>query len=94
MVLGSYYLTLDKDGEPGEGRAFRDVDEATMAFEEGTITLHSKILIRMTKVIDGVEQSQLVKTSLGKVIFNTPVPQDLGFIDRSKPENAFRPLHP
>ncbi|MBQ9066219.1 MAG: DNA-directed RNA polymerase subunit beta', partial [Clostridia bacterium] len=90
MVLGSYYLTLDKDGEPGEGRAFRDVDEATMAFEEGTITLHSKILIRMTKVIDGVEQSQLVKTSLGKVIFNTPVPQDLGFIDRSKPENAFR----
>ena len=90
MVLGSYYLTLDKDGEPGEGRCFRDVNEATMAFEEGMITLHSKIRIRMTKVIDGEERSELVDTSLGKVIFNNPIPQDLGFIDRSKPENAFR----
>ena len=89
MILGSYYLTLDKDGEPGEGRAFRDVNEAQMAFEEGTITYHSKIYVRMTKVIDGVEQSRVIKTSLGKIIFNNPIPQDLGFVDRSDPEHAF-----
>ena len=89
MILGSYYLTLDKDGEPGEGRAFRDVNEATMAFEEGTITYHSKIYVRMTKVIDGKEQSRIIKTSLGKIIFNNPIPQDLGFVDRSDPEHAF-----
>jgi len=90
MVLGSYYLTLDKDGEPGEGRVFRDVNEATMAFEEGSITLHSKIRIRMTKEIDGVTRTELVDTTLGKVIFNDPIPQDLGFVDRSNPDNAFR----
>ena len=90
MVLGSYYLTLDKDGEPGEGRAFRDVNEALMAFEEKTITMHSKIKIRMSKEIDGEMKSALVETSLGKVIFNNPIPQDLGFIDRSIPGNEFR----
>ena len=90
MVLGSYYLTLDKDGEPGEGRAFRDVDEATMAYEEGSITLHSKIKVRMSKEIDGEMKSALVDTTLGKIIFNNPVPQDLGFIDRSIPDNEFK----
>ncbi len=90
MVLGSYYLTLDKDGEPGEGRAFRDVDEATMAYEEGSITLHSKIKVRMSKEIDGEMKSALVDTTLGKIIFNNPVPQDLGFIDRSIPGNEFK----
>ncbi len=89
MILGSYYLTLDKDGEPGEGRAFRDVNEATMAFEEGTITLHSKIYIRMTKEFDGVKETRLVHTSLGKVIFNNPIPQDLGFVDRSDEAHKF-----
>ena len=90
MVLGSYYLTLDKDGEPGEGRVFRDVNEATMAFEEKTITMHSKIKIRMTKEIDGEQKSGIIETTLGKVIFNNPIPQDLGFIDRSIPGNEFR----
>ncbi len=90
MVLGSYYLTLDKDGEPGEGRAFRDVDEATMAYEEGSITLHSKIKVRMSKEIDGEMKSALVDTTLGKIIFNNPVPQDLGFVDRSIPGNEFK----
>ncbi len=90
MVLGSYYLTLDKDGEPGEGRAFRDVDEATMAYEEGSITLHSKIKVRMSKEIDGEVKSALVDTTLGKIIFNNPVPQDLGFVDRSIPGNEFK----
>ncbi len=90
MVLGSYYLTLDKDGEPGEGRAFRDVNEATMAYEEGSITLHSKIKVRMTKEIDGEQKSALVDTTLGKIIFNNPVPQDLGFVDRTIPGNEFK----
>ncbi len=90
MILGSYYLTMDKDDDPGNGKVFSNVDEATMAYHEGYIGLHSKIKVRMTKVIDGVERTELVPTTLGKIIFNNPIPQDLGFIDRSKPENAFR----
>ena len=90
MVLGSYYLTLEKPGAPGEGKVFVDVNEAQMAYDAGVIDLHAKIKIRMTKTIDGEEQSRLVETTLGKVIFNTPIPQDLGFVDRSDPENLFR----
>lgn len=90
MILGSYYLTMDKDGEPGEGKVFLSVDEAAMAYNEGDIGLHSKIKIRMTKEINGELVTRLVPTTLGKVIFNTPIPQDLGFVDRSDPENAFK----
>ena len=90
MILGSYYLTLDKDGEPGEGKIFRDVDEAMMAYQTGVIKLHSKIKVRRTMVIDGTEQSALVDTTIGKVIFNNPIPQDLGLVDRSIPENKFK----
>ncbi len=90
MVLGSYYLTLEKDGAKGEGKAFCDVNEAQMAYDAGVLDLHARIKIRMTKTIDGVEKSKLIDTTLGKVIFNTPIPQDLGFIDRTDPENAFR----
>ena len=90
MILGSYYLTMDKDGEPGEGKVFSTVDEATMAYDEGYIGLHSKIKVRMTKEIDGEQVSKLVDTTLGKIIFNNPIPQDLGFVDRSDPENAFK----
>ncbi|MCH5299407.1 MAG: DNA-directed RNA polymerase subunit beta' [Ruminococcus sp.] len=90
MILGSYYLTLDKDGEKGEGKVFRDVDEAMMAYSTGIITLHSKIKVRRTLVIDGEEQSALVDTTMGKIIFNNPIPQDLGLIDRSIPENKFK----
>ncbi|MEI6579135.1 MAG: DNA-directed RNA polymerase subunit beta', partial [Eubacteriales bacterium] len=89
MVLGSYYLTLNKDGEPGEGKLFKDVNEATMAYDEGDIGLHSKIKIRMTKEINGVKVSKIIDTTLGKVTFNEPIPQDLGFVDRSDPDNAF-----
>ena len=90
MILGSYYLTMDKDGEPGEGKAFSTVDEAVMAYDEGYIGLHSKIKVRMTKEINGEQVSQLVDTTLGKIIFNNPIPQDLGFVDRSDPANAFK----
>ena len=90
MILGSYYLTMDKDGEPGEGKVFSTVDEATMAYDEGYIGLHSKIKVRMTREIDGKQVSKLVDTTLGKIIFNNPIPQDLGFVDRTDPENAFQ----
>ena len=89
MVLGSYYLTLVKPGAVGEGKVFRDVNEAIMAYDEGDLDLHAMCKIRMTKELDGVEVSKLIETTLGRVIFNDPIPQDLGIVDRSKPENMF-----
>ncbi len=90
MILGSYYLTLDKDGEPGEGKVFRDIDEAMMAYQTGVVTLHSKIKVRRTVTVDGVEKTGIVDTTVGKIIFNRPIPQDLGFVDRNDPENMFK----
>ena len=90
MILGSYYLTMDKDDDPGNGKVFTGFDEAVMAYDEGYIGLHSKIKVRMTKEIDGETRSQLLDTTLGKIIFNNPIPQDLGFVDRSDPANAFK----
>ncbi len=90
MILGSYYLTMEKDDEPGNGKVFLNVDEATMAYDEGDIGLHSKIKIKMSKEINGETVTKLVETTLGKVIFNNPIPQDLGFVDRTDPENAFK----
>ena len=90
MILGSYYLTMDKDDDPGNGKVFTGFDEAVMAYDEGYIGLHSKIKVRMTKEIDGEVRSRLLDTTLGKIIFNNPIPQDLGFVDRSDPANAFK----
>ncbi|MEG1551614.1 MAG: DNA-directed RNA polymerase subunit beta', partial [Oscillospiraceae bacterium] len=90
MILGSYYLTMQRDGEPGEGKAFTSVDEAVMAYDEGDIGLHTNIKIRMTKQVCGESVTKLLETTLGKVIFNNPIPQDLGFVDRSDPANAFK----
>ncbi|MBQ8767757.1 MAG: DNA-directed RNA polymerase subunit beta' [Clostridia bacterium] len=90
MILGSYYLTMIKEGEKGEGKVFRDVNEATMAYDEGDITLHALIKIRMTKEVNGEPVTKLVETTLGRVIFNNPIPQDLGFVDRTDPANAFK----
>ncbi len=90
MILGSYYLTMLKDDEPGNGKVFRDVNEAVMAYDEGDIGLHSNIKIRMTKEVNGEMVTKLVETTLGRVIFNDPIPQDLGFVDRTNPENAFK----
>ena len=89
MVLGSYYLTLCIPGATGEGKVFRDVNEAVMAYDEGDLDLHALCKIRMTKEIDGKQVSKLVETTLGRVIFNTPIPQDLGIVDRSNPDNMF-----
>ena len=90
MVLGSYYLTIIKKDEPGCGKVFRDVDEATMAYDEGDLGLHAPCFIRMTKEVNGQSVTKLVETTLGRVIFNNPIPQNLGFVDRSDPENAFK----
>ena len=90
MILGSYYLTLDKDGERGEGKVFRNVDEVMMAYQTGVIELHSKIKVRRELEIDGEIKTGIVDTTIGKIIFNNPIPQDLGFVDRSNPENLFK----
>ena len=90
MILGSYYLTLDKEGEPGEGKVFRDVDEAMMAYQTGVVSLHARIKVRREKEIDGELKSAIVETTVGKIIFNRPIPQDLGFVDRSIEENKLK----
>ncbi|MEG2813474.1 MAG: DNA-directed RNA polymerase subunit beta', partial [Oscillospiraceae bacterium] len=89
MVLGSYYLTLAKDGEPGEGKSFKDVSEALMAYHEHVITLHAKIKIRMIKKVAGKTVTKLIETTIGRVIFNEHIPQDLGYVDRTNSENEF-----
>ena len=90
MILGSYYLTLDKDGEKGEGKVFRNVEEAYMAYETGVISLHAKIKVRRFITKNGVEKHAIVDTTVGKIIFNRPIPQDLGFVDRTDPANEFK----
>ena len=90
MILGSYYLTMEKPGEPGEGSAYRDINEAMMAYANGALGLHARIKVRVQKEIDGVMRSSVIETTLGRLIFNQPIPQDLGFIDRSVPGNEFK----
>ena len=89
MILGIYYLTLDKDGEPGEGMIFKDISEAIMAYVNHMITLQSKIKVRIEKVVNGEKRSGVVNATLGRLLFNEIIPQDLGFQDRTKPENEF-----
>ena len=89
MILGSYFLTMDVDGEKGEGTYFSSPEEAIMSLANNDVTMHSKIFVRRTKIVDGVEKHAKVATTPGKIIFNRGIPQDLGFVDRSKPENEF-----
>ncbi len=90
MILGSYYLTMVNDGDKGEGMIFRDENEALMAYAEDYVTLHAKVKIRRTGMWQGQPITQLVETTVGRLIFNTPIPQDLGYVDRSKEENALK----
>jgi len=90
MVLGCYYLTQLYEGDKGEGKAFTSIDEATMAYDEHQITLHSKIKIRMTREVNGKEVTGLVESCLGRFIFNEVVPQDLGYVDRTVPGNELK----
>lgn len=89
MVLGSYYLTIEKPGEPGEGKVFCDMDEVLMAYDAGDLGLHAQIKVRMEKEIDGVKQRKLITCTAGRLIFNEAIPQDLGFVDRTDKEKAF-----
>ena len=87
MVLGIYYLTQERPGVKGEGKAFKNLNEAILAYENGVITLHSRIKVRVTKTIDGEVKSGTVESTLGRFLFNEIIPQDLGFVDRSIPGN-------
>ena len=89
MILGSYYLTMEKPGEPGEGGAYRDYNEAIMAYANGQLGLHVKIKIRNEREVGGVMMSRTITTTLGRMIFNRNIPQDLGFVDRNDKEKLF-----
>ena len=89
MVLGSYYLTTIREDAKGHGKAFRDPNEAIMAYQEGIISLHAPVRIRMSRESMGQTYSKVIETTVGRVLFNEPIPQDLGFVDRSNPECAF-----
>ncbi|MCB2343315.1 DNA-directed RNA polymerase subunit beta' [Clostridium estertheticum] len=87
MVLGAYYLTIDKDGAKGEGRAFSSPDEVMMAYQVKDIAIHAKIKVKVSGVVNGISVTSVIETTPGKLIFNETIPQDLGFIDRSIPGN-------
>ena len=89
MVLGSYYLTLDKDGEKGEGKIFRDINEAMMAYHEGDVSIHAKIKVRITKDIGEKRVSKIVDCTVGRLIFNENIPQKLGYVDRTNSDHQF-----
>ena len=89
MILGSYYLTMVNPDDPGHGKVFRDEAEALMAYSEHVVTLQAPVKVRRTMVFDGKEESALVDTTVGNIIFNTPIPQDLGYVDRTDPAHKF-----
>ncbi|NLU32107.1 MAG: DNA-directed RNA polymerase subunit beta' [Clostridiaceae bacterium] len=100
MVLGTYYLTMEKEakkdengnalnGVIGEGKIFASPEEALMAYQNGFVSLHARIKVRRTLEIDGVKKSKIINTTVGKIIFNSAVPQNLGFVDRTNPETMF-----
>ena len=89
MLLGSYYLTLAKDGEPGEGKIFRDVNEALMAYDQKVVSLQSKIKVRISKQIGDKQVSKIIDATVGRLIFNEVIPQDLGYVDRTSSDRQF-----
>lgn len=89
MVLGSYYLTMCKEDEKGQGKVFKDTNEALMAYNENVVTLHAKVKIRITKKIGDTKVSKILETTVGRVIFNQDIPQDLGYVDRTNSDNQF-----
>ncbi len=92
MILGIYYITQEREGDIGEGMAFTSMNEAILAYENDYITLHSRIKVRLSKKdAEGRTVSGMVETTLGRLMFNEAIPQDLGFVDRSKPENFLLP---
>ncbi len=90
MILGAYYLTVQIDGEKGEGMYFKDEDEALMAYQNGDVGLHCKVKVRRYKTNeDGTVRSKTIETTIGRLIYNQGIPQDLGFVDRTDPEKEF-----
>ena len=89
MVLGSYYLTMLKQGEPGEGKVFRDQDEALMAYYEHDVSLHAAIKVRVTKDIGERKVSKIIDCTVGRLIFNENIPQNLGYVDRTNSDKQF-----
>ena len=89
MVIGNFYLTMDKPGEPGEGKAFRNFEEAMMAYENHVLGIHAPIKVRVFKERDGKMESKVIDATLGRLIFNKAIPQDLGYVDRSDPDKFF-----
>ncbi len=89
MVLGSYYLTMDKPGEPGEGKVFRDVNEALMAYNEHYVSLHANIKVKITKDIGDKKVSKIIDATVGRLIFNENIPQNLGYVDRTNSDKQF-----
>ena len=90
MILGAYYLTLEKPGALGEGRYFKDPDEAKMAYQIKEIELQAKINVRMTKEINGLVYKKIIPCTVGKIIFNEAIPQDLGFVERKTPDDMMK----
>ncbi|PKM67440.1 MAG: DNA-directed RNA polymerase subunit beta' [Firmicutes bacterium HGW-Firmicutes-2] len=82
MVLGIYYLTLDKEGELGEGSIFKDENEAILAYDNKVVSLHARIKVERVRIIDGKRERRLIETTVGRIIFNEAIPQDLGFVER------------
>ena len=92
MILGAYYLTMETEGEPGEGNYFCSPEEAVIAHENHDLGMHASIYVKMRKVDEnGVERFGKVKTTVGRIIYNKGIPQDLGFVDRTNPETEFEP---
>ncbi|WP_024614759.1 DNA-directed RNA polymerase subunit beta' [Clostridium sp. Ade.TY] len=89
MVLGSYYMTMEKENAEGSGKHFSSKDEAIMAYQVKAIEIHADIFVRMFREIDGEVKSGIIKTTVGKLIFNESIPQDLGFVDRTNQEEMF-----
>ena len=89
MILGSYYLTMVNPEDPGHDKVFRDEDEALMAYAEHIVTLQAPVKVRRTMDFGNGPETALVTTTVGKIIFNTPIPQDLGYVDRTDPEHKF-----
>uniref|UniRef100_UPI00307939AE DNA-directed RNA polymerase subunit beta' n=1 Tax=Desulfovibrio sp. TaxID=885 RepID=UPI00307939AE len=90
MVLGAYYLTIDNEEEPGTGKTFFSPNEAILAYANGVVGIHAPIKVRLEKDVDGVHHEALVDVTVGRLIFNEAIPQDLGFVDRTKPENVLK----
>ena len=90
MVIGCFYLTMEKPGAKGEGMIFCDCDEAKMAYANKEIELQSRVKVRMQGVVNGETVSKIVDTTVGRIIFNEAIPQDLGIVDRTKPGEELR----